>query len=607
MTMNQLPHQALDFVATAAPFNLLTDEERQKLAKQAEVFYLTEQNKTQLLEDAASKLYLINSGQFEVKDSQAEARGLSEGDFFAYQALINQPREPLSVSVNSSGLIYSWPLSVIQPLVEQHKEIAAFFTSHQYADIASHAISNDRQMWLYKRLSEQLSGKLVTSPTTISIRQAAKLMAKQKVSCLMLTEDEKLTGIITDRDLRNRVLAAEVSPSLDAAQIMTANPVAIGQDKTLFDALCLMTEHNIHHLPVTHQHKPVGMVTASDIVRQQRGNTLFIINELTKANSLYELSRLSWQLPHYFASYASRLGDFDIAGKVLAQATDIMTRKLLAFFIEKQGPAPIPYCWLVYGSQARQDQTLGSDQDNGLLLASTPNEEEAAYFAAMSDYVCQGLAKCGIKLCNGNIMASNPKLRLSVEQAVAEAKSWVSAPTPEVIMHFNIFLDVRPVAGDIALFTQLQDARRPLFQQQQFLAALARHANSNHVPLSLFQRFVFKQADKLDLKVDAVAIINNLVRIYALKSGIQECATPDRLQHLTAQSGLVEKDAQNLRDIWLLLNRLRWHHQIHSKKTDNLVSISELSAIQKHQLKAAFKAIKGAQEAAIIKFSAGMG
>ena len=373
-----------------------------------------------------------------------------------------------------------------------------------------------------------------------------------------------------------------------------------------------MTENNIHHLPVVEKktHRPLGMLTASDMIRHQRGNVLFMIDELARAESLYELTRLSWQMPHYFAKHAKRLGDFDIAGKVLSQATDIMTRKLLTFFQQKHGNPPFGFCWLVYGSQAREDQTMGSDQDNALLLARNPDEQESEYFKAMADYVCQGLAKCGIKLCSGNIMASNPALRLSVDDAIKEAQQWVNQPTNKAIMHFNIFLDVRPVAGDTDLFERLKARRAPLFRQKLFLAALARHTNDIDVPLSLFQRFVFEKheakGDCINLKVNAVAIINSLVRIYALASEVSAPSTMARLENLPEGSGLSQKDAQNLGDIWLFLNRLRWRHQLTNNVTDNLVSVSDLSSIEKHQLKAAFQGIKRAQQGVIMKFAGGM-
>jgi CBS domain-containing protein len=281
-----------------------------------------------------------------------------------------------------------------------------------------------------------------------------------------------------------------------------------------------------------------------------------------------------------------------------------MTRKLLDFFQQKQGPAPFDYCWLVYGSQAREDQTMGSDQDNGLLLAQIPNEQQAQYFADMSDYVCKGLNKCGIALCTGNIMASNPELRLSIEQAIDEAHTWVNSPTPKALLSFNIFLDVRPVAGNISLFKQLHQARSPLFKQSRFLALLTRQVNDFSVPLSVFKRFVFDKGSEeaINLKKGAVVIINSLVRIYALSAQLSMPSTLSRLANLPEDSGLTKRDADNLRDIWLFLNRLRWRHQVSNKVTDNSILITDLSAIEKHQLKAAFQAIQVAQQGALLKF-----
>jgi len=335
-----------------------------------------------------------------------------------------------------------------------------------------------------------------------------------------------------------------------------------------------------------------------------------MIGELSKAPNLYELTRIAWQMPQYFAANAKRAGDFDIAGKVLSQATDIMTRQLIAFYIEQHGQPPLGYCWVVYGSQAREDQTMGSDQDNALLLAATPNTSQAQYFESMAEYVCKGLGKCGIKLCDGNIMASNPELRLSVDAAVLQAKKWVAQPTPEAILEFNIFLDARAVEGDRALFKNLQQRRKPLFKNDFFLAALARAANSDAVPLSVFNKFVYRKhngkKDGINLKVNAIALINNLARLYSLSVGLTVPNTVERL-NLLGQIGIISKeDATNLRDIWLFLNRLRWRHQLRNNVTDNIISVSELSSLEKHQLKESFKAIHRAQQAVVMKLSGGI-
>ena len=608
--MTAMAKQVEDFLNTSAPFDMLDKEQKLELVKHTELIYLTADNVGDLQKGKAS-LFLIQNGQFSVQDSDAPLRHLSEGDYFGYTNIMEKRNFSLSISVDSPGLVYCFEASAVTPLFEL-PAIRNFFDGLRNNALQNHAISDSNSMWLYKGLEDVINKSPVSVDVETSITVAAQIMTNQKVSSLLVTREDKLIGIITDRDLRSRVVAASLDIHLPVSHVMTPNPAQIMGNRTLFDALALMTERNIHHLPVIDQQTlvPLGMVTASDIIRHQRGNVLFIIGELSKAENLYELTRLSWQLPHYFSAHAKKAGDYDIAGKILSQATDIMTRKLIGFFQQANGKAPIMFAWLVYGSQAREDQTMGSDQDNGLLLAERPSEAQAEYFAKMADYVCNGLAKCGIKLCDGNIMASNSKLRLSLEEAIEEAKRWVKAPTKDAIMHFNIFLDVRCAAGDISLFKQLQRQRAPLMKQNMFLAALTRNSNEISVPLSMFQKFIYekgrKEKDVIDLKTRAVALINNIARIYALADGVTLPNTLARLDALSENSQLSKRDATNLRDIWLFLNRLRWRHQLENKVTDNRVSVSSLSSIEKHQLKAAFKAIERTNQAMVMKFSGGV-
>jgi len=608
--MTAMAKQVEDFLNTSAPFDVLDKEQKLELVKHTELIYLTADNVGDL-QKGKSSLFLIQNGQFSVQDSDAPLRHLSEGDYFGYTNIMEKRNFSLSISVDSPGLVYCFEASAVTPLFEL-PAIRNFFDGLRNNALQNHAISDSNSMWLYKGLEDVINKSPVSVDVETSITVAAQIMTNQKVSSLLVTREDKLIGIITDRDLRSRVVAASLDIHLPVSHVMTPNPAQIMGNRTLFDALALMTERNIHHLPVIDQQTlvPLGMVTASDIIRHQRGNVLFIIGELSKAENLYELTRLSWQLPHYFSAHAKKAGDYDIAGKILSQATDIMTRKLIGFFQQANGKAPIMFAWLVYGSQAREDQTMGSDQDNGLLLTERPSKTQAEYFAKMADYVCNGLAKCGIKLCDGNIMASNPKLRLSLEEAIEEAKRWVKAPTKDAIMHFNIFLDVRCAAGDISLFKQLQRQRAPLMKQNMFLAALTRNSNEISVPLSMFQKFIYekgrKEKDVIDLKTRAVALINNIARIYALADGVTLPNTLARLDALSENSQLSKRDATNLRDIWLFLNRLRWRHQLENKVTDNRVSVSSLSSIEKHQLKAAFKAIERTNQAMVMKFSGGV-
>ncbi|MCU7553686.1 DUF294 nucleotidyltransferase-like domain-containing protein [Alteromonas sp. ASW11-19] len=609
--MNTASRQVTDFFSSVAPFEGLDSDMLTTLARRAVGLYLTDTNADDLTSRYRQHLFVIQSGQFVIHEADEPVRHVSEGACFGYAMLLDGVSYPLRVEVNEPGLVYCIDEVQFSELLEV-STVANFFQRLGDDELQQQAVTRSESVWLYRSLSEVVQRAPVMVNEQATIVEAARVMTENGVSSLLVTCGEAVVGVVTDRDLRSRVVAREVDVGQPIATIMTRSPVVISEQDTLFDTLATMSERNIHHLPVvdTATGKPVGMVTVTDIIRQQRGNVLFIIGELAKADCLYTLTRAAWQLPHYFATHARRPGDVDIIGRVLSQATDMITRKLISFFEQANGPAPMPFSWLVFGSQARQDQTLGSDQDNGLLLADTPTDTQADYFQSMGTYVCEGLAKCGIKRCTGNIMASNPALRLSLDAAVKDAQGWVSEPASTAIMHCNIFLDVRTVAGDLDLFETLQRRRAPLFRQRLFLAALARHASEAAVPLSLFRRFVCEKdaqgRDVIDLKVRGVAIINNIVRLYALAEGLTMPSTLSRLKRLSGQSELSLRDRDNLRDIWLFLNRLRWRHQLQNNLTDNKVPLSELSAIEKHQLKAAFRAIEIAQEGAVMAFSGGM-
>ncbi|MFQ3249137.1 MAG: CBS domain-containing protein [Glaciecola sp.] len=610
--MTAVPQQVTDFLRQSGPFDALDSEQINDIARHSHIIYLAAENQDEMLSTRKNSLFLIQSGQFSVKDCDGALKHLSDGDYFGYAALLDKVTYKLDVTVDSPGLVLCMPKEWFDKAMS-HPKISQFFNAAKDDVLQHDAVTDSNSMWLHKPLYEVTDTMPITVAQTDSIQSAGALMSEKRISSVLIIEENELIGIVTDRDLRNRVVAVGKDMQLPVNQIMTKNPAYLTKNKTLFDAVSLMNEKSINHLPVLDEitNAPVGMITATDIFKQQRNNVLFVISDISKANNLYELTRCSWQLPHYFASSAKRPGDFDIVGKVLSQATDVMTRKLITFFQQQHGQAPIPYCWLVYGSQAREDQTMGSDQDNALLLAEEPNDEQASYFKEMAEYVCSGLGKCGIKLCDGNIMASNPKLRMSLNAAIEQSKSWVRQPTPEAMLSFNIFLDARAAAGDSTLFVRLQNERKTLFQQSLFLAALARQANEGSVPLSMFQKFVFakdqKVKDSIDLKHTAIAIINNLVRIHALANAITIPSTVGRLNALPTNCGVSTEDIKNLRDIWLFLNRLRWRHQLNNKVQDNFIRVSDLSSIEKHQLKAAFQAIHRAQQAAVLKYSGGIG
>jgi CBS domain-containing protein len=609
---NHSAQQVVSFLEQQSPFDELDTPTLRGIAKTSHLIYLATENKESLLHNHANALFLIQSGQFAVKDSASPIKHLSDGDYFGFSSLLDNIDYGLSLVVDSPGIVLcisgaNFAIGLETPAFKK------FFRAINANVLQNQAVSDSNSMWLYKPLCEVVDNSPLCVVPTETVQNAAIKMSELNVSSVMVMYAQNFLGILTDRDLRNRVIAPGLPLSTPVSQVMTKQPSFLTKNKTIFDAICLMNEKGIHHLPIfdAQTNLPYSMVTNTDISKQQKASVLFVISDLSKANSKETLIRTALQVPQYIASTAKRVGDFDIAGKVLAQATDIITRKLISFFEQENGHSTMPFAWLVYGSQAREDQTMGSDQDNALLLKEDPSPQQAQYFCDMANYVCDALGQCGIKLCDGNIMASNPALRLSLEASKLASQKWVEDPTNEAILAFNIYLDARAVAGDMNLFAELQKYRKNLFKESTFLAALARNANEASVPLSMFQKFVYVKEHEhkgvIDIKKSAVLIINNVVRLYALASGLSMPGTLARLNNLPPDSGLSLKDRDNLRDIWLFMNRLRWRHQLTNKIDDNFVRVSDLSSIEKHQLKAAFQAIHKTQQAVVLKFSGGIG
>lgn len=614
---NAIPQQAKSFLQKTPPWHTLPEQEIERVLRASHSVYLTDSSQALLQQQVEQGygLVLIQNGDFEIchypELEQERLRFISDGDYFVTSEN-NLGAEVESLQkVHTAGLAFCISDQILSELSVDYPELTQFFSEYLRQE-QSKTLSFRADAWQSRALSEFCTTAPERVSPTKTVMQCAKRMSEQHISSLLVCEGQILQGIVTDKDLRNRVLANALPLETPVSEVMTLNPSCVNSQNDWLDAVCVMSEGGFSHVPILNeQRKPIGIITKTDILQQQRNNIGFLIKSLSRSQSLYELMQSAWQIPHFIRFNLQGNNSFAAVGQWLSRATDVMTRRLIGFFIEKHGEPPMQFSWLVYGSQARRDQLLTSDQDNGLLLEREPSAEEADYFARLADYTCAGLAKCGIRLCSGNIMASNSALRLSVDNAVAEAQHCVTEPTKDAIMHFNIFMDVRCVAGDHHLFDELQEKRKSLFQRPLFLAALARDIDSYDVPLNLFQRFVFdKNADSrnaINLKEHAVSVINSIVRMHALAEGIKQAGTLERLSSLPDKSGLIARDRENLKHIWLFLNELRIRSQLQQNRPDNFVEIDKLAPAQKYQLKNAFKIIQRAQSAALLKFSAGIG
>jgi CBS domain-containing protein len=302
--------------------------------------------------------------------------------------------------------------------------------------------------------------------------------------------------------------------------------------------------------------------------------------------------------------------------QVLTAISDAVTQRLIQLAEDRLGPAPVPWCWLGFGSQARAEQLLGADQDNGIIIANEVTDDQLPWYSALAEFVCDGLNECGYVYCPGDVMARNGEWRQPLAAWQQKVRHWVTVPTPDAAMRVSIFFDLRCIHGEVELCRQLQAV---MLQQAAsnsiFLAALAANALDSKPPLGIFRRFVLdrdgEHRDYLDLKKRGVLPITEMVRLRALANGVAAINTDERLQALAAGRHMTIVDSRNLVDALHYIQQLRIKHQceqiVRGEKVSNFLNPRDLPKMAKEQLRDAFTIIDDAQSAIRQTYRAGLG
>lgn len=594
------------FLARTTPFDQLDSAQLAELALQLSVYYCQAGENVEI---AQERLLIIRTGIFALySDQQQLLTKLEEGDFYGYQLLLTGLADNDQLICEEDGLLFWLPADAFHQLRYQYKNIDIFFQRlfgrrlHQYKEQQSSRFT--------LKVSDIVQARKVSISGEHSVQQAAQLMTEKRVSSLLVEQDERLIGILTDRDLRTRVLAANLPATTPVQQVMTPKPHTIDKHAFLFEAVQLMSRFNIHHLPVLEQGLSFSMITATDIIRSQQDHPVYLIGEIHRQPSIDGLEQCALQINNLALVMGKQQVPAHEAGHIITTITDALTQRLIKLAQQELGPAPCVFSWLCFGSQARMDQSINADQDNALLLEKEPTGEIGEYFARLADFVCQGLARCGIKLCPGNIMASNPELRMSLKGWSGKFAKWISSPSPDAILKASIFFDMRVVEGSKGLFNALQQDILARTNHALFLMQLTQTSLQRTAPLSFLRNFILehdgKQKKGLDLKKRGISLITDIVRVYALANGITEVNTRQRLQQLAAIGVIDSKESQNLSDAFDVLAQLRWDKHLHDiaqgHDASNLLDPAVLSGLQRHQLKDSFAVINNAQSSVKHRF-----
>jgi CBS domain-containing protein len=593
---------AAEFLHSVSPFSSLQPEDLTSLARKLEVQYYPQGRKI-LESNPPPGLAIIRKGAVRLVDKDHKFLDKrSEGEVFGHAIYFHGEKKDYAAEAEEDCLAWHLTQADFEALCAAQPLLDEYFSSHLQTRLSAAT--------QVQRSATQVRDLLKKEPVTIesdrSIRDAACWMSQQGVSSVLVMQAGVLQGIVTDKDLRKRVIAEGMDSERSISEVMTANPRTLSADAGVDEALLLMMRQNYHHLPIVDGEKPVGLVTAGDILRSQSEHPLRLVRDIYKRESIDELFRLSRRLPSLFQRMVILGRDVEQIGRMVTHITDAFTIRLIQLGQQKLGDAPIPWAWVVFGSQAREEQTARTDQDNGMVLARKAREDEAVYFSDLATFVCDGLDRLGYVYCPGEIMAINVKWRVSLAKWKRHFDTWVDEPDPKSVMHSSIFFDMRCVYGEHSLVDELIEyAVTRAKENRIFRRFMAANVLGHRPPIGFFRRFVQEddgsQSEGLNLKHRGIVPITDLVRMRALEGGLVTANTFHRIEQAVGQSIMNESDARSLRDALVLINRVRLNYQAEQmsqgKEPTNFVPPDELSHLMKRNLKTAFMLVLEAQNA----------
>jgi CBS domain-containing protein len=447
----------------------------------------------------------------------------------------------------------------------------------------------------------------VTLPPDTPIIEAARLMRAHRISSVLLVEGGQLLGLVTDRDLRDRVVAEGFDVGRPVRDIATLSLRTIGIERPAFHALLLMARHNVHHVPVLDGRNLVGIVTSSDIAEQHADSAINLTGAIHEQHLVEGLVQVSTRIQKLQRNLAAANASAYSAGHIVSAMTDALTTRLLQISEVELGPPPVPYAWVAAGSQGRNEQTARSDQDNCMVLDDSYDETlHGSYFRDLSRRVCDGLDACGYVHCPGGMMAMTDQWRQPIGRWRQYFHRWIDLPEPEALMLTGVFLDQRFVYGRADLIDELR-AEVVLRAQANkgFLAALAANALQRKPPLNWRGRLAPIKAGPhegtIDLKMHGIVPIVDMARYHAFAAGSAAVNTRDRLEQAAGSGNITQDHARDLLDTLDFLSDLRLQHQAQrmadGQAADNYLKPATLSKFERGHLLEAFKLISRTQAA----------
>jgi len=583
------------FLARFSPFDALEPEELEAIAVAAEE-RLYEAGEAALVEDGppAEHLFVIREGSMELDHDGEVVDVLGPGETFAEPSLLSGLSPAFTVRAREETVCLLIPRNEALNLYARPAGIARLATNFRRRLVQTGHVVHAMPELGTIRVAELVSRPPVFCEAGVTIRKAAQTMTEEHSTAILVRDGANLS-ILTDAVLRERVVAGEM-PAGSPVSLIVRPAVQVDPSRIAVDAVVEMLDAGTDHIVVVDtERRVVGVLSAADLAGLETRSPFALRHAILSAHDEEELVAACQRLRRLFlALLDAGIASLDV-GRVLSLQVDSLTERLIELSIARRGPAPTAWAWLVLGSAARREFTLGSDVENALAYDEGGSEVDA-YFAQLGDDVARGLMRCGFELDPNDVVASNALWRMPASRWVEVFRECLESPDRSHLIRANVAFDFRQIAGALEVAPRLVAVLRDVKDHPDLVRRLARMATDFKPPLGRRGSLPLS----VDLKQGGVIPIANLARFFALSSGITISSTISRLAAVHEAGVLDAETSASLREAFEIVMDVRLEHHarqlLAEAEPDNVVDPAALPPLARAQLREALRAIAHAQK-----------
>ncbi|ETD82534.1 DUF294 nucleotidyltransferase-like domain-containing protein [Rhodobacter capsulatus] len=589
------------FLETVHPYDTLPREELETVASAFRRMEFRPGSLIYVYQTPIGGLYLVKQGAVEITDGNGGLVSLlGPRNSFGERGILRDGLAATQAKASEQTICLVLPTPTFKRLIETYPAFERFFNRKRGEKVSTDIAT--------QKVADLVARKPLACTPETTVLTAARMMRDAHVSSLGVVDPgERLLGIVTQRDLSNKVLADGLPTGTAVAAVMTAGPVSLPPTALGSDILHIMLERRIGHLPITEDGRFVGMITQTDLTRFQAVSSAMLIRDVVSAETLSEMTAVTERIPQLLVQLVGGHHGPDVVTRLITDIADAVTRRLLVMAERQLGPPPVPYLWLACGSQGRQEQSSVSDQDNCLILDDRVTAADMAYFRALAKIVCDGLHACGYAHCPGEMMATNPRWCQPLRVWRDYFAGWISRPDPEAQMLSSVMFDLRPIGGGgIAMFEDLRAETLAMAAQNSvFVMHMTAAALKHAPPLGLIRSFATirsgEHRNHIDMKMNGVVPVVDLARIYALQGRLLPTNTRARLKAAEEAGVVSAAGARDLIEAYDLIATMRLENQAvlikAGRAADNFLAPSDLSDLERSHLRDAFVVVRTMQSA----------